>query len=96
MTWSWFLTFSGVHSTAMAILWGGLLSCLSYVTVVPVALRHLNCHEKRCWRLGKHEYDLDGTKYKVCAKHHPAMDHKNPVRARDLARHHAAKTPKVE
>ena len=67
------------------------MSCLSYLAIVPAVLRHLNCHEKRCWRLGKHEYDYNGTKYKVCAKHHPAMDHKKPLRAADLAAHHAAK-----
>jgi hypothetical protein len=97
MTWSWFLTFSGVHSAAMAILWGGLLSCLGYLSLVTGGFRHINCHEKWCPRIGKHEFThADGVTYKVCAKHHPAIDHKNKPRASDFARHHASKKSKVD
>lgn len=88
VTWlHWFSTFDGVHDPGWAIFWGGIGSCLSYITVVPLALRHLNCHEKHCWRLGKHEYEMDGAKYKLCPKHHPAVDHKNPPRASDFEAH---------
>ena len=84
----WFSTFDGVHDVAWAVFWGGLGSCLTYLGIVPMVFKHLNCHEKRCYRLGKHPYEMNGTTYKVCAKHHPGMDHKNPVRASDLAAHH--------
>lgn len=31
--------------------------------------RHHNCHQPRCWRIGRHR--IEGTDYVVCRKHHP-------------------------
>jgi hypothetical protein len=36
-----------------------------------LAYRKLNCHQDRCWRIGKHK--VDGTPYITCKKHHPAI-----------------------
>ena len=33
-----------------------------------------NCHVKGCWRIGK--FDIDGTPYTVCPKHHPDVPDK--------------------
>ena len=58
--------------------------------------RHHNCHEKRCLRLAKHEYEFEnGIKYKVCHVHHPAVDHTNLPTAADFAAHHAARSAPI-
>jgi hypothetical protein len=38
-------------------------------SLMATYLRHHNCHETWCWRLGKHP--IEGTPYVVCRKHHP-------------------------
>lgn len=57
--------------------WSGFGSDLGEVAIVTgiVSLyRHHNCHVKGCPRLAK--YEVLGTPYKVCLKHHPAIDEK--------------------
>lgn len=54
--------------------WSGIGSDLAYIGAVSVALRHINCHTKGCWRRGAHGYEMDGVTYKLCARHHPAVD----------------------
>lgn len=49
--------------------WSGFGSCLAYFGAIGMAWRHLNCHAKGCWRLGRHP--IAGGKYKVCHRHHP-------------------------
>ena len=44
------------------------------VTVIGVAygaFRRVNCHQHRCWRIGRHH--VDGSPYVVCGRHHPAV-----------------------
>lgn len=36
-----------------------------------VYLRHQNCHEPWCPRIGRHP--VDGTPYKACRRHHPEL-----------------------
>ena len=52
--------------------------------------RHHNCHVKGCARLAKHEYDLEGVKYKLCRKHHPAIDEDARPTAETFKEHHAS------
>jgi hypothetical protein len=54
----WYLWWSGFGGRI--VLGGGFLATY---------LRQHNCHESRCWRLGKHH--IEGTPYVVCRKHHP-------------------------
>lgn len=61
---------NGQANTAYSF-WSGVGSCLTYIAVLGAAWRHLNCHSQGCWRLAKHP--VDGTPYKVCAKHHPTI-----------------------
>lgn len=43
--------------------------------ILPIAyLRHQNCHEPWCFRIGKHP--VDGTPFKACRKHHPTLNGK--------------------
>lgn len=39
---------------------------LTATPIVLVQLRHKNCHQPRCWRLGR--FEADG--YKLCSIHH--------------------------
>jgi hypothetical protein len=73
--WGWLYGF-GVHpypassSTPWTYqLLSGLvpaLTVLSLATFIAGAWRHVNCHEPRCWRTGKHK--VDGTPW--CNHHH--------------------------
>lgn len=48
--------------------WSGVGGDLSIFAAPLVLLRRYNCHEKRCWRIGKHP--VSGTPFTVCRKHH--------------------------
>lgn len=47
---------------------------------IAVGLRHLNCHEPGCWRMGK--FPLAGGEFKVCGKHNPDFEGKHPPRGK--------------
>lgn len=51
------------------LFWSGFGSDLAYSAAIAVAWRHLNCHAKGCFRLGRHP--IVGTPFKVCGHHHP-------------------------
>lgn len=73
----WFLHFFGIEprqtSTAYNF-WSGFGSDLGEVTLIGVFVagaRHVNCHEKGCWRLGPHvQVDAEGHHIRRCHKHH--------------------------
>lgn len=57
--------------------WSGAGSDIQEVTLLGAVLvlaRHTNCHVHRCWRLGRHH--VEGTPYKTCRRHHPAIPDK--------------------
>jgi hypothetical protein len=54
---------------------------------LAVGLRHMNCHEPRCWRLGK--FPLAGGEFKVCGKHNPDFEGTRPVKGEIAAMHRA-------
>jgi hypothetical protein len=67
--------------------WSGIGSCLTYLGILVLAYRKLNCHQDGCHRIGLHK--VDGTPYIVCTKHHPAIP-AGPVTAEHIhAAHHA-------
>lgn len=54
--------------------WSGVGSDIGEVAIFGAVIgmfKHGNCHVKGCWSLGRHP--VEGTPYKVCRKHHPAM-----------------------
>jgi len=51
--------------------WSGIAGDFGYLGALGIVGRHLNCHERRCWRLGRHQVTVDGCTYKVCRRHHP-------------------------
>jgi hypothetical protein len=55
--------------------WSGFGSDLGEVTIIGLgfgAFRHVNCHAKRCWRIGRHP--VEGTPFKECSRHHLLPD----------------------
>jgi hypothetical protein len=52
--------------------WSGFGSDISEFAVavgIYTGVRKVNCHSRRCWRIGHHP--LDGTPYHLCRVHHP-------------------------
>ena len=97
---NWLLHFIGVRPDAASgayQFWSGFGSDLGELTLIGALLgiyRHHNCHVEGCARLGKHEYEMNGAKYKLCAKHHPSVSDA-PILAEQVQAHHLAKTLKA-
>ena len=58
--------------------WSGIGSDIGEVTLISAVgigvytgVRKVNCHSKRCWRIGHHQ--LEGTPYILCRHHHPGV-----------------------
>jgi len=52
--------------------WSGFGSDLSEFAIalgIYTGVRKVNCHARRCWRIGHHP--LEGTPYHLCKLHHP-------------------------
>jgi hypothetical protein len=52
--------------------WSGFGSDISEFAIalgIYTGVRKVNCHSRRCWRIGHHP--LDGTPYHLCRVHHP-------------------------
>ena len=52
--------------------WGGIGSCLGYLTVFAVAYKKRKCNT--CWRWPA-EHKVDGTHYRTCHVHFTPEDH---------------------
>ena len=63
-----------------------LLVLLGYAGVI----RRINCHQQRCWRIGR--YHVAGGQYTVCRKHHPDDAIRNGLRAHHIRIAHEAHT----
>lgn len=58
--------------------WSGFGSDIGEVTIfagVIALFRAHNCHTAGCWRIGRHEVEINGTKYKVCRVCHKRSGH---------------------
>lgn len=91
--WHWFLNVTGTRPSSSVLwynFWSGFGSDLGEGTILVAVIggyRHVNCHVKGCVRIGRHEYDMNGVKYKLCRKHHPAVDEANRPTAQDFEEH---------
>jgi hypothetical protein len=59
----------------------------SLVSSAVLALRHINCHEPGCWRVGR--YPVAGGEFKMCHIHHPDFGGAHPSREYILSLHAA-------
>lgn len=93
VAWHWVEIKTGVQPLVPNPLynfWSGFGSDIGEVAIVGglvTLVRHHNCHARGCFRLGKHEYEMDGVRYKLCRTHHPAVTGKPTVA--DIESHHA-------
>jgi len=75
--WHWFLAVTGTHIPPGQYsnwynFFSGFGSDLGEVAIVGGLIqiyRKHNCHQKGCWRIGKHSVGH----YVVCSKHHPGV-----------------------
>ncbi len=65
--------------------WSGLGSDVFLITGLAYGFRKINCHERRCWRVGKHH--IEGTPYVVCHRHHPGLEGNKVQRGHIKAAH---------
>ena len=63
------------------LFYSGFLGNMTIVATGFMAIRNMGCHQKRCWRVGRHR--LDGTPYRLCSRHHPSVPDLGPD-AQDL------------
>lgn len=77
MIWHGFLHYIGLDNAQSPwyLFWSGFGGGPLAWCVIPLTyVRHHNCNEPRCLRLGVHP--VDGTPFKACRKHHPALPDK--------------------
>jgi hypothetical protein len=82
--------------------WSGFGSDLGEATLISAVgigvytgVRKVNCHTKRCWRMGHHR--LDGTPYILCRHHHPEVPNKGASHEHILDQHRKHKeTMKID
>jgi hypothetical protein len=73
--------------------WSGIGSDIGEVTLISAVgigvytgVRKVNCHSKRCWRIGHHA--LEGTPYILCRHHHPSVPNLGATHEHILNVHH--------
>lgn len=76
--------------------WSGFGSDLGEATLISAVaigvytgVRKVNCHTKRCWRIGHHQ--LEGTPYILCRHHHPGVPNEGASHEHILREHHKHK-----
>lgn len=90
---TWLLHFLGLDSASgpAYLAWSGIISDLGEVTLAAglvAFLRHRNCHQHRCWRLGR--FPVADGRFVTCRKHSPDPAVQAGVSAHHLsAVHHA-------
>lgn len=64
----------------------GATACFAWIPASAVIYRHNNCHQHRCWRLGRHPVGDAGIR--VCRRHHPELGRHRRLTADVIAEHH--------
>lgn len=82
--WHWIEVHTGTvnESGAYYGFWSGFGSDIGELALLGglwMGVRRINCHVKGCPRIG--HYEVTGTPYKVCRKHHPDVPNKGVTHA---------------
>jgi hypothetical protein len=90
LLWHWLEVHTGTinESGPYYGFWSGFGSDIGEAAIVGglwMGFKKLNCHVKRCPRMG--HFGIDGTPYKVCRKHHPDVPDEGPTHAHMLRMH---------
>jgi len=94
--WHWILHFTGtlpLVPNATYNFWSGFGSDIGEVAIISALItivRHQNCGVKGCYRFGRHEYEMNGVKHKLCRTHHPGIDEKHRMTSEEVTAHYAA------
>lgn len=65
---------------------GGALPDVLILTALAGWLYHNNCHQHRCWRIGRHP--VGDTGLRVCRRHHPVLGRHERLTAGKIAELH--------
>lgn len=70
--------------------WSGFGGTLlfSAICLFPVWWYHNNCHQHRCWRVGRHP--VEGTGITTCRRHHPVLGPHRKLTAEKILHLHKA------
>lgn len=92
---NWFALHTGVLKGGPDLyynFWSGIGSDIGEVTLISAVgigvytgVRKVNCHSKRCWRIGHHP--LEGTPYILCRHHHPGVPNGGATHEHILSEH---------
>jgi len=94
--WHWFLNVTGTRPSSSPLwynFWSGFGSDIGEVAIIGgliTVIRHQNCGVKGCFRFGRHEYEMNGVKHKLCRTHHPAIDENHRMTSEEVTAHYAA------
>jgi hypothetical protein len=58
----------------------GAFGYFGVLTIVWAVLRRLNCHQPRCWRIGR--FPVEGSLLHACHRHHPSPPTHESIRKR--------------
>lgn len=70
----WWLTGARDESGTAYGLWSGFGGAVPDVMILAAMIgwyKHQNCHQHRCWRIGRHK--VGDTGIVVCRRHHPVL-----------------------
>jgi hypothetical protein len=78
----WVLHWLGIDTTTgpWYAFWSGAGSDLAYLGIIWALVRKHNCHQPRCWRIGR--FPVEGTQWATCRRHHPAPPTRESIRER--------------
>ena len=78
----WFGTDNGNSATYLFYsgIFGVLVFAAGQIAAVYAILRRNNCHQPRCWRLGR--FPVEGTTWNACHRHHPHPPDSGTIRHR--------------
>lgn len=64
----WISHWMGTDGSSLALFWGGIGSCLGYLSIVGVLVRKHQCEVGRCYRISRH---ITNAGHHVCTRHAP-------------------------
>jgi len=70
----------GLDGGPVYAFYSGLFVVLVFAGGQWASVRRHNCHEPRCWRVGR--FPVEGTGYVTCRRHHPHPPGRGDIRRR--------------
>lgn len=67
-------------NSATYLFYSGLFTVLVFAGGQWANIRRHNCHEPRCWRIGR--FPVEGTPWSACHRHHPSPPRRGDIRER--------------